>query len=255
MGGVGLDLFGGQGAIAAFWASKGVGSITLDTSLEPWMDLTSPTIQRIILGWIRSHDIAFVFLAPPCGSWSRCRRGPFGVRGPPGPLRSPDNILGFKNLPPHDLDKVLIGNSTMRFCVKVLRECAKQAVPCGLENPCSSLLWLAPPVAAVKAANFSKLVTLDQCQWRTPWRKPTSLLFVQTAGLDRLTKRCFFHKGRCSQSGRKHQQLAGINPSTKQFWTRQAQVYPADLAQDIGRVLWESSDRKFMNKIEDLIYG
>ena len=193
-----------------------------------------------------------VFLAPPCSSWSRARRGP-KTGGPPPALRDSQHILGFPHLAGRDLQCVAAGNRCMRFCARMLRECAKHSIPAGMENPRSSMIWLAMPLRGVIAATWSEDVFVDHCQWGTRWRKPTRLLMICCANLDRLQRRCHPTGRVCSYSGREHLTVSGINPDTKKFWTSHAQEYPRGFSNDVACALHDTCSSRVMRQVASMV--
>ena len=70
-----LDLFGGVGHISRRVRRKLRGSVVLDIAIHPLLDILSPTVQNIVLGWVRAGVVFGLFMAPFCGSWSRARMG------------------------------------------------------------------------------------------------------------------------------------------------------------------------------------
>ena len=249
---IGLDLFGGTGSVSRAWRRMGHGSVLIDVSAHESLNINDVRLQRIILGWIRSRRVHMVFLAPPCSSWSRARRGPPGGRMPQA-LRSKQSVMGLADLNEKDQNRVRVGNQTMRFSVRVLRECAKQGLPAGLENPLTSWFFEAPPVRSLRAAPWSAEVVLDQCQFHQPWRKPTRLVFVQANHLERLAKRCHMSGGLCSATNKFHIQLTGVCPATKQFWTSHAQEYSPALAAAIAKTLVVSSESRRMRVLAHVV--
>ena len=107
----------------------------------------------------------------PCGSSLRARRG--GGAGPV-PVRTNEYIMGLSNLNNIDETKVMVGNLTMLVTSVLIRLCVVLNIPCILENPCTSLLWLAPPIAKLLLNKACQSYNVDFCAFKTPWRKRTS---------------------------------------------------------------------------------
>eukprot|EP00959_Pyramimonas_sp_CCMP1952_P122453 2559976-Pyramimonas_sp.AAC.1 len=99
----------------------------------------------------------------------------------------------------------------MRFSVSVLTVACRMQVPRSMENPSTSRLWLAPPVASLVRSTRWSFVSTDFCQWGTPWRKRTSFLgtYIDLTPLVKLRKRT---QGCCSRTGLPHQVLEGRAP-------------------------------------------
>ena len=101
---IGLEIFSGSGHFsrAIRRRLKKVFCAEVDFCHGPQFDLTSPKNQKQLLSLIASGKVAYVWLGTPCNSWSRARRN--DGRGP-GPLRDDyRNLMGFSELPPHDLE-------------------------------------------------------------------------------------------------------------------------------------------------------
>eukprot|EP00959_Pyramimonas_sp_CCMP1952_P296776 6208853-Pyramimonas_sp.AAC.1 len=64
----------------------------------------------------------------------------------------------------------------MRFSVSLLLVAKRMQVPCSMENPSTSRIWLAPAVASLIRSRAWALVNTDFCQWGAPRRKRTSFL-------------------------------------------------------------------------------
>lgn len=88
-----------------------------------------------------------VWLATPCTSWSRARHGPIGSVW--GTLRDNNHLFGLAGLSSKDREKIQLGNQTMRITAKIVHLCHKFHIPCCLDNPAGSMMWLAPPISRV----------------------------------------------------------------------------------------------------------
>eukprot|EP00972_Heterocapsa_arctica_P075863 11191460-Heterocapsa_arctica.AAC.1 len=66
----------------------------------------------------------------------------------------------------------------MRQSAQCMRACSNLHVPVLLENPCASVLWLAPPMKRVAQHPAAGSVNLDQCAFKARWRKCTKLLGI-----------------------------------------------------------------------------
>ena len=113
-----------------------------EITVGPEYDLCNVKMKHLIRGWISSHCVAGVWIATPCTSWSRARRGPMSSSW--GPIRSNQFIYGFPNVSGNDQDKLRQGNATMRSTVQIIRACISHQVPAFFENPCHSMIWSAP---------------------------------------------------------------------------------------------------------------
>merc|ERR1712159_684628 len=105
------------------------------------------------------------------------------------------HIMGLPHLGAKDAYKVFVGNTLVRFSSSVLGACRRMSIPCVMENPHSSRIWRAPAMQ-IHIRN-SRQVTLDFCQYGTPWRKRTRLLGYHIC-LSRLGGLCTGKGGMCS---------------------------------------------------------
>ena len=244
-----LDIFGRSGHVARSFRRRGRAAVVIDIAKHSCLDVLDPIVQQTVLGWLRSGKVLAVFLAPFCGSWSRARRGPIDYSGPPPPLRTHGHVMGRPGLSPADQLRVQQGNASLRFSIRVMRECLKQNIPVGLENPRTSWMWQAPAMARLLRLRGVRTVVVDQCQWGSRWLKPTTLVFACTHGIDSIERRCKRCGLCCSATGKPHIVLSGVDPISKKFWTALAQEYHPQFASDIAKLLLSSIDTKMMRKL------
>ena len=185
-------------------------------------DLTQRSVVRWLLSCIRKKRVRYIWMGTPCNSWTRARDRP----GEAPPLRSNDCVMGLPSLRPHDQLKVDVGNKLMRATVLIARAALKAGLPFVIENPATSRLWLAPPMAKLLRSPRVQVVNTDYCGFGTPWRKRTSLAFAN-CDLSGAARHCT-GRARCSYSGVPHVQLAGTNAEGK-FMTLVAEPYPREL--------------------------
>ena len=232
-----LELYAGTGRFSAAAARAGFFVLSFDWGFGPDFDLGKPKVQHLILGWIRAGYVAFLLAGIPCQSWSRARMQPGGLQM----LRDLKHILGLPVLK-HESErwKIVNGNKAMDFCSRVAHALLGMSVPFIFENPWTSLLWEAPQMQHLRRRKFVRMARADFCQWGMPWRKATGLLcgFANVAPIDR---RCSGCRGTCSRSGKPHQQLSGVDPSTKQFWTHVAEPYPRGLCTAMVQVMVDAT--------------
>ena len=125
------------------------------------------------------------------------------------------------------------GNLLTWFSVSVMYACRRRSIPCALENPDASRLWIAPAVLRLlKGARVARVRT-DFCQWGTPWRKRTAFAAV-CGDFSRVSRLCCRTSNCCSRSLRPHQQLKGIAPDGR-FWTAVAEPYPRPLCRILAK--------------------
>ena len=219
-----LDVFSGCGRIASQLRRRGLACIAIDNCLDPRLDVLKPKILNVIRGWIKGGCVQAIWLATPCSSWSRARHGPFGSAW--GPLRDNQNIYGFKGLSSRDQTKIKDGNATIMATCEILRLAVRLKIPCFLENPAGSMLWLAPPLARLCRLSCSRPYICDFCQYGARWRKRTRIQGWFSQPDLKLSCTCTGKQGICSRTGVHHIILKGQDPKSKQLWTHLAQPYP-----------------------------
>ena len=229
-----LEVFCGTGGLAATLRRRGFGAVSLDLRLGPEMDITMPHVQRLLIGWMSSNCVAGLWLGTPCASWSRARRGPPGSTW--CAIRSATHLYGLPNLRPIDQHKINIGNNTMKASARLISAARRFGVPCFLENPSTSLLWLADPIQK-QAAFGSRRCTFDFCQFGTRWRKRTTVMMWGAPLSPELERRCSGRRGCCSRTGAPHIQLSGSDRASGQMWTHIAEPYPRALCHTIADLL------------------
>lgn len=234
-----LDLFCGDQGISKNIAKQGFGVVSIDICIDPRLNLCSPCIQNLILGWIRSRCILGVWLATPCPTWSRARHGPIGSGW--GPLRDSQHLFGLPGLNVGDRSKIRLGNMTARFSFRVIDACRQTMVPCLFENPVNSMIWLIPRLSALCSVDCSRLYSCDFCQFGAKWRKRTRVQGWHIQDSELLQCKCSGRNGWCPRNNRYHIVLKGQDPITKQLWTHLAQPYPTNFARAGANLLIQSS--------------
>ena len=239
-----LELFSGSGQISAAWRESGFGVLSFELSFGDENDLTRPSLQRLITGWLTSHCIAGIWFGTPCSSWSLARRGPYGSAW--GPLRSQEFPLGLPDLSPADRFKVREGNRTAQLTAKLIRKAVECGVPCALENPHTSRLWSSPWIAPLLSVEEFRGFVVDMCQFGAPWRKRTRVgtwLTREPGPGSSLAQPhlCRGRKGICSSSGQPHIVLCGRT-------CKRAESYPESFASEFARLLSFSAEQRTVDK-------
>ena len=109
-------------------------------------DLTTEDGQALCRLWLKSPNLAGVFVAPPCGTCSRARGIPVKlpngqtVQGPQ-PLRSDSQPNGLGKLSWIDRQRVSSANKLYHFVTSIALECIQRGLIVCIENPRSSLYW------------------------------------------------------------------------------------------------------------------
>ena len=141
------------------------------------LDLCNAKDQTLLCTLIRKLRPAMIWLAPPCGTASKAKDIPaFDHQGNPIslPLRSRDFPDGLPDLPPHQQSRVLAANTLYSLVAKIICLCEDLRIPCVLENPGNSYMWLTSPLQSLPA--FPS-VTLHNCMYGGARPKLTQLLF------------------------------------------------------------------------------
>ena len=81
--------------------------------------------------------------------------------------------------------------------------------PIFLENPDTSLLWLAPRMRSLTRVAVFAQARFHQCQFGTLWKKCTRIVAWRGGCLSKLKRWCHSDGKRCSRTGLPHQELAG----------------------------------------------
>jgi hypothetical protein len=106
------------------------------------------------------------------------------------------------------------------------RACIKHGIPWLLENPLSSLPWLAPPISWLLGPLSVQQTIVHQCQYGTSLTKPTHL-YLGNLSADLLACTCRQKEKTCSATGRPHYVLNGTTKSV--FCTQAAKESPSQM--------------------------
>ena len=151
----------------------------------------------------------------------------------PAPIRSRQFLWGLPGLAGTDKDKARLGNQQARWAAQLFSSLASLGVPCVIENPAGSPLWLLPPLQ--KLAHKYNTVTFDYCAYGTEYRKRTTLLCCHVS-LEELSWSHCSGRGVCSFTGLPHTPLVGKDPSGV-LRTALAAAYPERLCRHVCRAI------------------
>ena len=226
------DLFAGKGGVSHQCRRLGYKAKEWEIDRGPEFDLTSRAVRRAIIKDVRRGFILAVMMAPPCTSFSVARDRTKVIRSRVYPWGLPAD-----QLTPAESEKVQEGNRCFEAAFELIQHFNKHRIPWILENPASSKCWFLDPIQQLLSHPSCNLITLDFCQFGTPWKKPTSLLCynVDPQDLQRLQRRCRGSSGICSKTQKLHWQLSGTYQG--QNWTKIAQPYPVPLCRQLAFVL------------------
>lgn len=107
-----------------------------DTLLGRGGDLLRRCVEARLRRDIRAGKVLALMMGPPCSSFSI-----YNNALPGGPIRSKQFPRGLPGLVGKPLDRVILGNSYLRFVIRTIRLCRRFKVPFGLEHPQSSYMW------------------------------------------------------------------------------------------------------------------
>ena len=119
-----------------------------------------------------SGKVSWIWLAPPCGSFSPLRNLDKG-----GPLRPSGNPMGDEANP-----EIALGNRLWRRALQLAWLCYKHGIYFMLEHPRDSKAWLLPETQNLWSQHGVFAVQLDWCMFDDhereglPNRKPTRIL-------------------------------------------------------------------------------
>ena len=240
-----LELFAGSGGLSQAVRNLGHAVISFEITSGPQFDLTNHNVIHTVLSWIKGGLVVGLWCGTPCTTWSRARRGGNG----PGPLRNNDNLFGLPNPSPCDAEKIRVGNKTMYATSRLIACAIKLSIPVILENPATSMLWLAPPIKKLCERVSCYNHILDFCSFGTPWRKRTRFAIWNCLHLDLLLgHKCSSRKGMCDFSGNQHVRLEGCKDG--KFLTHAAQSYPKKLCQLFARIIHHTIRSSQLDNIE-----
>ena len=176
----GWEIFAGTGKLTAAHVWMGVAMLP-PVELANGLDAMGEWVEDRI----RSGDVAWVWLAPPCGSFSPLRNLDRG-----GPLRPRGCPEGDENVP-----EVLLGNTLWRRAIYLAEVCYSMGIPFFIEHPLLSKAWQMIETQRLqsKTGVFSEVVHwcmyADVDRRGLPYKKATRLLGSGT-WLKGVVRRC-----------------------------------------------------------------
>ena len=169
---------------------------------------------------------------PPCETFSAARWLPDG----PPPLRSYDELYGFKHLTARQWHQVSLGTLLLHFLLEMALAVAIMGGCSFIEHPAFPVwardhrpasVWASKAVRLLRRLECCRVLTLDQCIYGCPARKPTTLLLVRMQGVVARSQRLGL-MGRCPHGRCGHVALQGRDESGE-FRTAVAKIYPPGL--------------------------
>jgi hypothetical protein len=174
-----------------------------------------------------------------CATWSSARRNrksPYTGRGWPPPLRDRGSSLwGLPHLSDADRRRVQDANRQARWAFAEFAHAAQCGIPCVIENPVTSMLWLTAP--ALRLLKKYLYIDIDMCAFGAHWKKPTRLLYANCDLSSLGARRCHLQGGLCSFSGAPHLVLTGCSGPKGGFNTNLANCYPKKLCGEAAKLV------------------
>ena len=223
-------MFSGSGSLSRAVSKLGVSCHLFDNKFGPPGDVLLPEVEKRIIRLDADHNCIGVWMAMPCGTVSRARRG--NERGGPKALRGEDarTLWGLPGLTGLDAICVRAANQLIRFVCRVADKCFAHDVCYYVESPLTSRLWKFPCIQRMWKRHTCSGPRFGFGQFGVKWRKATQILCFNNLVFARSGKRCVFQKGyECSATGQRHIQLTGVDKSSGQFLTNRAEAYPPRL--------------------------
>ena len=177
------DFFSGVGGVAAAVRRAVFQAREWERLQGENYDLCRPCVVRHIEQDCSRQKLIAAMLAPPCGSFSAINRFAYRSRADPWAAHAQ-----------HDSEYMTVsvreGNKCMRAALRRIRIFERHRIPWILEHPQSARSWWLPQLIALERRPHIEKIVLDQCQYGTPWRKPTALLCSRISSSGRLGRRC-----------------------------------------------------------------
>ena len=233
------EMFSGSGRLSASLRKVGWTSEEWDVRHGVHMDMTQKVCQDDFFAKMRAGMFLFIWFGTCCKTFSRAT----GIGAGPQPVRSNEHVWGFPDLTGVRKEKALLANKLAKFTLKAILLANRLKLHWAVENPLTSMLWMLPGFAALKAnRDHNVFIRVDYCQYGTQWQKPTAILsnckeLAAVGSACRMTI-CKSSGTRriCSRSGKRHERLAGLDDEG--VWnTSHAEPYPAKLCKRIASTL------------------
>ena len=227
---------------APMYAHCNVIVLSVDIVNDPVMgDLTRKDTLKLWIRMLRDRRAIGVIAGPPCETWTVARYMPVeGMRDPPPPLRSLDQIWGFRNLSRKHRAQVDIGNELLRATLILVVEAYASGAFAIVEHP-GEPTWV-PEAPSIWRSSFvlhlrdhlgADLLDFDQCSAGADSRKPTCLMSVNLPQL-RTSFRALPGRGFCIHGRQPHQATLRGLAADGTWRTAPAKQYPSDMCKAAG---------------------
>jgi len=226
-----VDLFSGCGRFSAAFSCCGAGAQEWDLKHgQKYAMGSSAEFHRMwnaLASLLRDERLLGVRLAPVCTTWSIARRPV---------VRSRHFLWGLPGLNEKDAAQTKTANRCIRNELKLIDWLLTHNVPCSIENPQSSKLWMLRFFRWHMAQGRLQKVVAHFCQFNESWRKATTFLCAGLSAASTLSRLCIGRKGMCSARGKAHQQLSGSHPQLHIPWTKVSEPYRVALCSALSSI-------------------
>ena len=186
------------------------------------IDITAPHAQSLLSYVLQNCRVAFVHMAPPCGTCSRARGIPLpdGSSGPPV-LRTAVHPWGLPEVVGVDRVKLDASNAVYSALAECVDLCEDLGVPWCIENPTNSWLWELPCFG--RALALGCFAHCQACAYGSTRDKNTSFL-CSFEGISHMARMC---------PGCERHEPWGFNANSETFHTRDEAAYPRAMCEAI----------------------
>lgn len=168
---VAWEIFAGAMIITSVFLANGVKIPPVDITIFNWMNVLFPGFLYVVLGLILEGRFWFVWLAPPCASFSMALNSCAWTL-----LRTASHPEEVPGLPVPKQLKVDMGNSLASIAFTFAKA---QHAACGiyvLEQPATSLMLQLADFKGLVAETSAKIAVRAECVDNAPWQKETALV-------------------------------------------------------------------------------
>ncbi len=168
---IGMGFVLGSCVVTSIWVEWGIPCAPpVDILIFPWMDILNPMFMYLVLGLILEHRFWFVWLAPPCSSFSwACNRFLSTC------MRSISFPNGLPTLSTASQEKVTMGNALRDAATTLARTQHSVGETHAAEQPGTSLMLGTPEFTEMEEDTGAVRAYRDQCQDGAPWKKFTAV--------------------------------------------------------------------------------
>ena len=222
-----LELFCGTGRLTAAIRKLGLNdSVGIDnvahkhlTCPSLKLDLTTDECLTLVENMLAQDRLAYIHMAPPCGTSSRARLIRRKGRYNPPPARSDRFPDGLPSLQGSLRARVDAANRLYSFCGYIFKRCIDLGILVSVENPGRSFMWQTS--FWKQHVEFDAYHTLfHHCCYGSQRRKLTRLVHT----LEKLTSMC----AKCPGESETHKHLAW-GMSDRMWATAEETAYPVRL--------------------------